>query len=264
MMKYRSVFVLVLLFVSAGVLNAAAADFDDLTLAADSSWSGDYNSDGVGGTYDGTTFTSGPASFNNFSDGDWFSWGGFAYSNKTDQTTSGYLNQFSSFAGSAHTGSNFAVGFMDSYNGFTPTLTLASEMVIDGLSVTNTTYCGLALLNGEGPAKAFGGSTGDDKDWFKLTIEGFDSQNGSTGTVDFLLADYTADDNTLDYVVDSWKYVDLTSLGSVKSLQFTVSSTDNGQWGMNTPAYFAIDTVVPEPATMMLLGLGALLAARKR
>ena len=262
MMKLR--IALVSVFVLAGVLNASVADFEDLSLVADSSWSGDYNIDGVGGNYDSTTFSSGSATFNNYSDGDWFSWAGFAYSNKTDQTTSGFGNQFSSFSGSAQSGSNFAVGFMDSYNGFTPTLTLASEMVLGGVSITNTTYGGLALLNGEGPAKAFGGLSGDDKDWFKLTIEGFDGQNVATGVVDFYLADYRFDDNSLDYVVDSWELVDLTSLGSVKSVQFTLSSSDVGNWGMNTPSYFAMDTVIPEPATMMLLGLGALLASRRK
>lgn len=264
MMKFNCVLVLVLLFVFTAAVNASVADFDDLNLDADSTWSGEYNSDGTGGTYDSTTFTSGSAQFNNYSDGDWFSWAGFAYSNKTDNTTSGYMNQYSSFAGNAQSGDNFAVGFMDGYNGFTPTLTRASQEVIDGLYVTNTTYCGLALLNGEGPAKAFGGESGDDEDWFKLTIEGFDAQNESTGTLDCYLADYRFDDNSQDYVLDSWKYVDLTGLGAVSSLQFTLSSSDNGDWGMNTPAYFALDTVIPEPASMMLLGLGAVLAARKK
>lgn len=257
------------LTVMAGVVCSVAtagslADFDDLTLASDSAWSGDYNSDGTGGTYDSTTFASGGAEFVNHSDGDWGAWAGFAYSNKVDTTTSGWLNQYSTFTGGAHSGDNFAVAYQDAYNGFTPTIILNSPMVIEGLYVTNTTYTGLALLNGEYPAEAFGGASGNDPDWFTLTIEGFDAAAVSVGTVDFRLADYTFADNSLDYVVDTWRYVDLVSLGVVKSLEFSFSSTDVGDFGMNTPAYVAIDTIVPEPASLALLGLGGLLLRRRR
>jgi len=41
--------------------------------------------------------------------------------------------------------------------------------------------------------------------------------------------------------VNEWAYVDLTSLGSADSLQFFLSSTDVGIFGMNTPAYFCLD-----------------------
>ncbi|MBT3193431.1 MAG: DUF4465 domain-containing protein, partial [Verrucomicrobia bacterium] len=45
-----------------------------------------------------------------------------------------------------------------------------------------------------------------------------------------------------DYIVGEWTWVDLTSFGpAVKSLHFSLSSSDNGAWGMNTPAYYAID-----------------------
>ncbi len=262
----RTVLVLtVLAGVACSVATAdSLADFDDLTLAPDSAWSGDYYSDDTPGTYDSTTFTSGGAEFVNHYDGDWGVWAGFAYSNKVDTTTSGYLNQYSSFAGSAHSGDNFAVAYLDAYNGFAPTINLNSPMVIEGLYVTNTTYTGLALLNGEYPAEAFGGASGNDPDLFTLTIEGFDAASGSTGKVNFDLADYTFADNSLDYVVDTWRYIDLVSLGVVKSLEFSFSSTDFGDYGMNTPAYVAIDTIVPEPASIALLGLGGLLLRRRR
>ena len=61
-----------------GIAGASVvADFDDLTLTADTHWNG---SDETGG------FISGSASFNNsFTDwgGGAISWGGFAYSNTT-------------------------------------------------------------------------------------------------------------------------------------------------------------------------------------
>ncbi len=265
MMKLKNVLSLIFVLsmvpaASAGVL----ADFDDLSLAADSYWSGTYIVDGTGGNYDTAYFNSGDASFENHSDGDWSSWAGFAYSNKTDTTTAGFANQYSTYAGYAQSGSNFAVGYQDAFNGFNPTMILDTASAISGLYVTNTTYAGLAMLNGEGPAKQFGGASGDDADWFMLTIEGFDAGSASTGTVDFYLADYRFEDNGEDYIIGDWSEGDLSSLGTVKSLEFTFASSDIGDFGINTPTYFAMDTVVPEPTTIALLGLGGLLLRRKR
>ncbi|MHC4324705.1 MAG: DUF4465 domain-containing protein, partial [Planctomycetota bacterium] len=63
------------------------------------------------------------------------------------------------------------------------------------------------------------------------------------------LADYRFEDAGEDYIVDTWQYVDLTSLGEVVSLEFALSSSDVGDWGMNTPGSFAVDTIVYEPAS---------------
>jgi hypothetical protein len=55
--------------------------------------------------------------------------------------------------------------------------------------------------------------------------------------------------------------VDLTLLGAATRLTFGLSSSDNGPFGMNTPAYFALDsltvTPVPEPGALALAGLAA-------
>ena len=72
----------------------------------------------------------------------------------------------------------------------------------------------------------------------------------SLNTVDFDLANGAN-------VVDSWELVDLSTLGTVYGLSFGLSSSDNGDWGMNTPAYFAMDNLdiqaVPVPASALLL-----------
>jgi len=121
------------------------------------------------------------------------------------------------------------------------------------------------------PTKKFGGATGDDPDWFLLTITGKDSSDAVTGTVDFYLADYRFDDNSLDYIVDEWTWVDLTSLGGATKLEFDLDSSDVGTWGMNTPAYFAMDDLhsVPEPSTLAIfmgggLVVGAISFLRRR
>ncbi|MHC4216697.1 MAG: DUF4465 domain-containing protein, partial [Planctomycetota bacterium] len=211
-----------------------------------------------------TAFVSNGVSFNNFSDGDWAFWEGFAYSNMSDTTTPGLDNQYSAYTGSGYNIGDdiYAVGFV----GFStiPTVTFTSETSIVGGYFTNTTYAALAMRDGDAFAKKFGGASGDDPDWFILTITGKDASGSVTGSVDLELADYTFADNAEDYIVNSWEYVDLNPLGVVKSLEMTLASSDTSGGYMNTPGYFAMDNlVVPEPCTLGLLGIGAL-ALRKR
>jgi hypothetical protein len=75
-------------------------------------------------------------------------------------------------------------------------------------------------------------------------ISGYNSNHDSLGTVVFYLADFRFEDSTQDYIVDSWQTVDLSSLGAVRYLDFKLESSDVGQYGMNTPAYFALDNLV--------------------
>jgi hypothetical protein len=61
-------------------------------------------------------------------------------------------------------------------------------------------------------------------------------------SVDFYLADYRDSIAANDYIVRDWRWVDLQPLGVVDSLEFHLSSTDTaGGFGMNNPAYFAMD-----------------------
>jgi hypothetical protein len=235
---------------------ADIADFDELYLEPESYWNG---ADGSGG------FTSGSVYFDNYYDETFGSWAGFAYSNITDTTSSGFSTQYNAIAGSGQGGSaNYGIGYMDSYNTIFPTLHLDQTQTIDYIYVTNINYAYYSMQDGDAFAKKFGGSTGDDPDWFLLTITGIDQGGGTTGTVDFYLADFRFENNDLDYILNTWQPVDISTLGIVESLQFSLTSSDTGDWGMNTPAYFAIDTIVPEPATVILLGFGVLLIGKRR
>ena len=234
LMKFGCLVCLIAILSSVGVLRAEIADFEDLVLTPESYWNG---SDGSGG------FTTGGAHFSNDYDADWGSWDGFSYSNSTDTTTEGAAAQYNAITGTGQGGSaNYAIGYV----GWTlpPVVTLSAPGVVDGLYVTNCSYTYYALLNGSAFSKKFGGAAGDEPDWFMLTVTGKDAGGTVTGTVDFYLADYRSDDSAQDYIVDTWQYVNLGSLGVVENLEFTMSSSDTGDWGMNTPGYFAIDTIV--------------------
>ncbi|MCL4191590.1 MAG: DUF4465 domain-containing protein [Thermoguttaceae bacterium] len=231
---------------------------------------------GSGPVYVGS-FQSGGASFVNRYNTNYGSWSGFAYSNTSDTTTPGFTNQFSAYTGSGFGGAgNYGVGF-GHVDGLTPGnvtvddlqqlpwLELPNGHVIQSAYVTNTTYAALSMRDGDFFSKKFGGATGDDPDWFKLTVYGTNALgNPLLSTVELFLADYTFTDNSQDYIVDDWMLLDLTPLADAKRLYFNLSSSDKGPWGMNTPAQFAIDDIttgeVPEASTLAIFGVGGLVA----
>jgi hypothetical protein len=212
------------------------ANFENIDLSA----SGYYNgSDGK------TSFASGNFRFFTEYTASWDSWSGFAVSNKTDNTTPGWANQYSAITGKGVLGSaNYAVAYPN------PVSTIAfKDTTVSGVYVTNSTYAYLSMKNGDSYAKKFGGDSGDDPDWFLLTIEGFDSANKSTGKVYFNLADFAYSINSNDYIINTWRWVNLKSLGRISKLEFSLRSSDMGTWGMNTPGYFCLDNLNHEITT---------------
>lgn len=216
-------------------------DFEEFDLNEDSFLNG---SDGSGSFMSGDIFL--PNSYNT----DFMTWSGWAISTNTDTTTPGFMNQYSAIAGSGQGGSlHYAVTYAFGNNN----IILEGESMgkpVPGMYVTNNTYAYLSMRDGDGFSKKFGGATGDDPDYFLLTVKAFHNGSITEDSVDFYLADYRFDESSMDYIVDDWEWIDLSSLGPVDSLTFTLSSTDVGQFGMNTPAFFCVDNIfAPNPIT---------------
>lgn len=171
-------------------------------------------------------------------------WTGWAISKATDTSTPGFNNQYSSIVGSGNEGSTtYAMGYASQ----PITINLKEDAigkVIDGMHVTNSTYAFLSMQLGDSFAKKFGGATGEDPDFYLLTIKKWYDGEMGADSVDFYLADFRFDTPAFDYLIDQWTYVDLSVLGNVDSLQLSLTSSDVGQFGMNTPAYFCVDDIV--------------------
>lgn len=178
---------------------------------------------------------------------EWGSWSGFAVSKVQDVTTAGWGNQYASFANGGADGSS-QYGMW--YNG--GTIEFNAAKVLKSIQITNATYTAISMRDGDQFAKQFGsvnsaagtpdGTNG--ADWFLLQIVPLNENDELVGdTIDFYLADYRFADDNDDYIVNSWETVDLGNVTANK-LAFVLSSSDNGEWGMNTPGYFSVDNLV--------------------
>jgi hypothetical protein len=220
------------------------AGFEDFFLSPESYYNG---SDGKGDVQVGFL------KFSNLylDDPQYPSWTGFSVSNRTDNTTAGYGNQYSAYTGSGRKSTNYAV-YYSSGSISTGSYKIPEAIVIDSLWITNTTYTAISMRDGDSFSKKFGSPNGADgeidgtngEDSLILWVIGESFDGKSKDSVQVVLADYRFTDNSLDYILDEWSKVDLSSFSfGVAQVHFRMESSDNSSWGMNTPAYFAIDDV---------------------
>jgi hypothetical protein len=179
-------------------------------------------------------------------DNAWNYWsGGSAYTNVNDSTNGTYSNLYGCIAYKGYNNSNYYVTAQN----YATVVLKSPYQIVDGFYVTNTTYAAKVMKYGNMFSRAFGDTTGTNcgcpqgsyPDWFKLTIKGYKNGTLLNDSVEFYLADYRFSDNTQDYIVWNWQWVDCSTLGQVDSVQFFLSSSDTGPFGMNTPAFFSID-----------------------
>lgn len=235
----------IFLMVSGTAFGQTISDFEDSTLAVNTYWNGSSNPSG-------TTFQFGNLIFSNYYNTAWGGYwqSGWAYGNVVDTTDLTYTNLYGAITGIGAENSNtYAIG-----QGGAKVILHENILgtVVNGFYITNASYTYGSLLNGDAFAKKFGGSSGTDPDWFKITIRKYLNGTLANDSVDFYLADFRFDNNEEDYIVKNWEWVNLTSLGNVDSLVFELSSSDNGQFGMNTPSFFCIDNMISSDIELKL------------
>lgn len=107
-----------------------------------------------------------------------------------------------------------------------------------GIYVNLNSYAYYSMEYGDSFARAF---TNGDK--FTLTIHGVAKDDSET-KVDVTLCEYSNGNLTINR---GWKFVDLSELGEVNELYFTMETTDSGAYGANTPLFFCIDKLMVTP-----------------
>jgi Domain of unknown function (DUF4465) len=267
---------LALAFSLGGAIRAeTVVDFNELVLPIN-----DYF-DGYGFNATTGTWTSQGVSFKTKQYGP-----GWSYSNVNDTSTAGFGNQWAAITGSGFGGSgNYAIGnsisqLNTAIGNVASVLNIPSGLMPQSVYVTNTTFSYLSMRDGDNFAKKFGGPTGSDSDFMKVTFHGFsgpDLMGVETGSIDFFLADYRFSNNALDYLVNQWTFLDLTPLGGASSIGIRFDGSDSSTYMnpdgsfstyLNHPTYIAIDSLllssVPEPTSFVLVGAASLIVLSRR
>ena len=214
----------------------AIATFDDLALEPETAWYGKRESEGH--NHRSFTYYSGSYSFPCEYAPSILTWGGVAYSNQTKTTfNSLFPDQFNSVVGHGVNGSkNYAVAYAYGKHTVEVRATHAGPAVIPGTFVTNTAWVKEVTQKGTGmgdePHTPF--HKGD----YLLLIA-----SNSTGTrkLEFPLVDYRSSNAAEHYVIDSWQWLDLSSLGETESIRFSMEGTRVANGGTTIPAYFCLD-----------------------
>ena len=163
-------------------------------------------------------------------------WDNFAYTFDTVTVDLQYQN----IAENAYSGNVFGIGFVPqdwqagTYDNIPITCYFITPKLPESIFINNNKSTVNVIQNGSVSPPCDPFTNGD---YFKLIIEGR-FNNSSTGFIEFFLADFT-EGNSI--IIEQWTEIDLSSLGAVDSLLFNLESTDVGDYGMNTPAYFCLD-----------------------
>lgn len=156
---------------------------------------------------------------------------GVTVSSETANTSTGYEEAFRSTKGGAYAGKNFGVWYP--HWGATEDVTCEAH-IIPGFYINNTAYTVEAITKGTcPPARIF-----TETDELKLIITG-KLEGEVQGTVEVELA------SNGKYIAE-WTYIPLAMLGEVDALAFEITSTDTGEFGINTPTYFCFDNLGAE------------------
>lgn len=163
-------------------------------------------------------------------------WDGFTLSKKNTDTG----NQFECVAkgGLEGEGTPFVVGYYSEYfannntDGYTTSnfIEFSEDYYPKEVYICQSSNTMKALKEGMSVARPF-----TDKDTLALIITGINNQYEEIGES---VVYYLAVDGKFN---QGWEKVDLSALDACNGLSFRMTSTDKGEWGINTPTYFALD-----------------------
>lgn len=219
-----------------------------------------------GSTYD--------ASFNMVMGYSFFN-GGLAVSNWHDMDVASFENQLSVYNTGSPSGGNFLVAFSSStvkdisnakYSDFTGCAKVyitdakgysvknpgaenssvsgdEEDAFFDSVYVNNTTYTYKTMLEGNPYSSAL---NSQNEGWFKVQFIAFketDEPDASPiGFTEFYLANFKKGQaDGYEGIIDTWSKVDLSSLPECSVLVINFVGSDTGDYGLNTPAYCALD-----------------------
>ena len=164
--------------------------------------------------------------------------GGIAISNYVDADLTHGDNTHQLAVPASNGSQNFAVVYCNSNSTISPynpqtTLSIMDGKlhVIESMMIAPTLYQLATAKNGNGYAHALTGSD----DYLTLTIHGMQGDEAKTSlTIDIARAGQFLED---------WTTIDLTALGEVDGLMFTMDSNDASYGYANQPTYFAFDNM---------------------
>jgi hypothetical protein len=158
---------------------------------------------------------------------------GFTYSNESNSATGMYTA--ASGSGTSGAGSSYIVGFYDktAVNNQQRLISFNDGLVhgAEGVYVNNTRAV-VQFLRNAGIRKG---------DVVKLVAKGIAANGSATGTkAEFRLADFSFQNSVMFHIVEKWCWMDLSSLGSVSGIEFTLEANRPEI----LPAAFCLDRLV--------------------
>ena len=186
-------------------------------------------------------FGSGSFAFSNSYNAEWNSWSGFALAASADTTYTGnyQTQQYNNVVGGGQEQEGKSKQYVVAYcpgdnpqwGSYNPVVTVMPgsdrKAQLEGVYLTNTAWVKSFATQGD---KNYGRPAFKEGSFFIVTIT---ADNGKK--VEVPLIDYR---NKKREVVNDWKWVDLSSLGEVKTLKFSIQSSDS-----YAPSYFAMDNL---------------------
>jgi hypothetical protein len=157
-----------------------------------------------------------------------------------DMENKDWENQYSVYASNNPENNKFAIAYVSMPDETDPEiyvnkLSITFSQTVQQLSfdVANTTVAALLIKDGSDYSKKF-----EEGDWFKLSYQAYDSKGqGIPETAgEIFLAEGTS-------VLDKWVTIDIPGNSAISRLEFSLSSSDNSPFGMNTPAFFCLDNI---------------------